>query len=288
MRKKLLMWALLICCSGLTYAQLVTVTDRVELPLSTAAFYPVLNQDGSELLFTSENYYGLNLYQLDKRASRVISTDEGAGFKPCFEANDNKVYFQRTTRVNMRQSKELQSYDKDNNEVISLSDIELMPNVSDKTLPRRAATLANNATAAFTNSLKLYIERGGKVMQLDPMGDGTRYIWGSLSPDGSKVLFTATGKGTYTCKVDGSQLTKVGYLNAPVWYDDNLVVGMVDQDNGDYITSSSVVIKTIDGKQSQVLSSASEIAMHPCSSTESGKIAYNTIEGKIIVLNLKK
>ena len=168
MREKILMWALLICCCGLTYAQLVTVTDRVELPLSTAAFYPVLNQDGSELLFTSENYYGLNLYQLDKRASRVISTDEGAGFKPCFEANDNKVYFQRTTRVNMRQSKELQSYDKDNNEVISLSDIELMPNVSDKTLPRRAATLANNAPAAFTNSLKLYIERGGLAIVYFP------------------------------------------------------------------------------------------------------------------------
>ena len=81
---------------------------------------------------------------------------------------------------------------------------------------------------------------------------------------------------------------EVGCLNAPVWYNESIVIGMIDKDNGDYVTASSIVMKTIDGKTSQVLSSSSEIAMHPSSSIEGGRIAYNTLDGKIVVLNLKK
>ena len=288
MKKNLLLWILLLCWPWMTQAQLVTVTNRMELPVSISGYYPILNQDGSALLYTSENYYGLNLYQIESKENRVISTDEGTGFKPCFQEAENKVYFTKTIRTNMRQSKVLQSYDRESDDVSIASAKELMPSISEKTLARRAVSPASNATAAFTNSLKLFVEKAGNVIQLNPVGEGARYIWGSLSPDGAKVLFTATGKGTFTCNIDGSELMEVGYLNAPVWYDNNLVVGMIDQDNGDYVTASSVVMKTIDGKISQVLSTSSEIAMHPSSSVEGGRIAYNTLDGKIIVLNLKK
>ena len=102
MKKNLLLWVLLLCCLGATHAQLVTVTSRIELPVTITGFYPILNQDGSELLYTSENYYGLNLYQIENKENHVISTEEGTGFKPCFQEAENKIYFQKTIRTNMR------------------------------------------------------------------------------------------------------------------------------------------------------------------------------------------
>lgn len=88
--------------------------------------------------------------------------------------------------------------------------------------------------------------------------------------------------------MNGKILSEIGYLNAPVWYDDHKIVGMADKDNGDYITESSVVMVSADGKQRQVLSLFTEIAMYPTTNWKSGKIAYNTLEGEIIVLELKK
>ena len=74
----------------------------------------------------------------------------------------------------------------------------------------------------------------------------------------------------------------------PVWYDRDRIVGMVDKDNGDYITSSSVVMVSADGKQRQILVPSTEKAMYPAVNRSSGRIAYNTLEGDIIVLELEK
>ena len=99
------------------------------------------------------------------------------------------------------------------------------------------------------------------------------------------ILFTATGEGTFICDMNGKNIKKLGYLNAPVWYDDNFVVGMQDKDDGEFVTGSTILMKSIDGKISKVLSSPNQIAMYPTAVV--GKVAYNTNEGDIYVVELK-
>lgn len=145
-----------------------------------------------------------------------------------------------------------------------------------------------NTLTAYTDKLCLIVETNGLKNVLHPLEKTDRYLWGSLSPDGNRILFTAVGKGTYVCDLKGKVLAEIGYLNAPVWYDRDRIVGMVDKDNGDYIISSSVVMVSADGKQRQILVPSTEKAMYPAVNRLSGRIAYNTLEGDIIVLELEK
>lgn len=288
MKKSICIWILLICNVTWTEAQMVSVVQRITVEKKVPAFYPVFNSDGSELLYTSENYKGLYLYKLNNKTSLMITDTEGAGYSPDFSQNNDKIYYRSVERENMHRQNTLMCYDR-----------QLLQSKNCMNSPVRLQSELNKVRMglefqgkeninAYTEKLQLIVERNGDRKVLEPLSKGSRYLWGSLSPDKTKILFTATGKGTYICDLNGKILSEIGYLNAPVWYDDHKIVGMADKDNGDYITESSVVMVSADGKQRQVLSLLTEIAMYPTTNWKSGKIAYNTLEGEIIVLELKK
>ena len=288
MKKSICIWILLICNVTWVEAQMVSVVQRITVEKKVPAFYPVFNSDGSELLYTSENYKGLYLYKLNNKTSLMITDAEGAGYSPDFSQNNDKIYYRSVERENMHRQNTLMCYDR-----------QLLQSKNCMNSPVRLQSELNKVRMglefkgkesinAYTEKLQLIVERNGDRKVLEPLSKGSRYLWGSLSPDKTKILFTATGKGTYICDLNGKILSEIGYLNAPVWYDDHKIVGMADKDNGDYITESSVVMVSADGKQRQVLSLFTEISMYPTTNWKSGKIAYNTLEGEIIVLELKK
>lgn len=287
MKKSICIWALLICNIVWAQAQLVTVVQRISVAKETPAYYPVFNSDGSGLLYTSENYKGLYFYDLNRKSSSMITNVDGAGYSPEFSKNGNKVFYKSVIRKNMRQQKTLMCFDRQSLQTMSCSD---SPVQLQSDLNRIRMSMDHSEKVdinAYTEKLQLIVESNGVSKILEPLAKGSRYLWGSLSPDKTKILFTATGKGTYICDLNGNILSEIGYLNAPVWYGDEAVVGMVDKDNGEYVTESSVVMVSADGKLRQVLTPFTEIAMYPAANQKSGKIAYNTLDGEIIVLELK-
>jgi len=112
------------------------------------------------------------------------------------------------------------------------------------------------------------------------------YIWSSISPDGTKILFNSK-YGTAVCDLNGEIIKNFGHLNAPVWYDNNMIVGMYDKDNGHFITGSTIAIASLDGKINQELTDGKEITMYPSVAPKANKIAYNTIDGKIYIMTIK-
>lgn len=288
MKKSICIWILLICNIAWVEAQLVSVVQRVMVEKKISAFYPVFNSDGSELLYTSENYKGLYLYDLNRKTSLKVTNAEGAGYSPDFSQSNEKIYYKSVERKNMRQQNTLMCYDRQSFQSKSCMDspVRLQSDLN-KTRMRMEASGRTNINV-YTEKLQLIIENNGVRKVLEPLVKGSRYLWGSLSPDKTKILFTATGKGTYICDLNGQIISEIGYLNAPVWYGDSKIVGMVDKDNGECITESAVVMVSVDGKQRQILTPFTEIAMYPATNWASGKIAYNTLDGEIIVLELKK
>ena len=125
----------------------------------------------------------------------------------------------------------------------------------------------------------------GKTRNLSPNGNQFSYLWPSLSPDGTKVLYYLAAHGTYVCDLDGSNAHKVGKMRAPVWYDDNTIVGMLDLDDGEFIYASTIVAATLDGT-TQVLTDDATIAMYPHAVT--GKIAFSTPAGEAYIINVTK
>lgn len=132
----------------------------------------------------------------------------------------------------------------------------------------------------------MYVHRGAVRTQVCPLGtEGMSYLWPSVSPDGTRLLFFAVGFGTYTCRLDGTDMHSLGYLWAPVWYDDDRVVGMVTTDDGHVTISGYIKAVTADGSACQRLTDASQIAVLPATGT--GRISYTTTSGELFYINVK-
>ena len=273
MKKIFYLWMLLAGNVAMAQAQLVKVVQHYKISKEGAAFYPTFNESGDNLLYTSENYKGLYLYDLSNKKSDKITDVDGAGFNPVFSKDSRKVYYRQTERVNMRQLSTLICFDQQNKKNVRCSDTPLRSSSELNKVRNQVDRLAHDEITAYTDMLSLVLERNGVQEVLNPLSDGGRYLWGSLSPDKTKILFTAVGRGTYVCNLKGKIIAEIGLLNAPVWYGNDKIVGMIDKDNGDYIISSSIVMVSADGKKRQVLVPSTQKAMYPAANRQSGKIA---------------
>lgn len=134
--------------------------------------------------------------------------------------------------------------------------------------------------------LTLNLYRNGVKSVLTPHGDDVNYVWASLSPDKRYILFN-TKYGTAICDLNGREMINLGQgLDAPVWYGNDYVVGMNDCSDSHQYTASSIVIASIDGKVRQTLTDPAEFGMYPAVDARTGRIAYNTLEGDIRILQL--
>ncbi|MBQ7855392.1 MAG: hypothetical protein IJ352_10310, partial [Muribaculaceae bacterium] len=69
------------------------------------------------------------------------------------------------------------------------------------------------------------------------------------------------------------------------WLNDLTVVGMHDIDDGSVVTSSKLVVASIDGKTAQDITVKESLAMFP--TTNGKRIAYSTPMGDLFIINLK-
>ena len=146
-------------------------------------------------------------------------------------------------------------------------------------------TVDDDAVLRVDNeNLELNLYRNGKKHVLKPHGD-VNYIWASLSPDQTKILFN-TKFGTAVCDLNGKEIVNVGNVNAPVWYGNDYIVGMNDQHDGYYFTSSNIVIASVDGLERQELTDAKEMGYYPDVDAQSGRIVYHTENGQIRLMQL--
>ena len=134
-------------------------------------------------------------------------------------------------------------------------------------------------------NLDLNLYRGGEKVVLKPHGD-VNYIWSSLSPDQTMILFN-TKHGTGICDLNGKEIINLGQdFDAPVWYGNDYVVGMDDNHDGYYNIESSIMIASVDGSLVQRLSAPEDMGMYPNVDAKSGRIVYATENGEIRLMQL--
>ena len=266
---------------------LYSQTIKIEKSYSLSAniqkgFHPVLNTNGSLLAFTSESYQGLAVYDFSNKSTLKISDEPGAGFQPVF-SDDNKLHFKNTVYKSNLKYEGLKSYDLQKKTIRE----ELEPQRNLRSALNYGANNKGTTQRAWSDGRNLNIEKDGKIEILNPVENANGYIWASLSPDKKMILFNAVSVGTFVADLKGNIIASLGYLNAPVWYDNEFVAGMQDKDDGYNITESKVIIKNLAGSITKILSEPDQIAMYPTASSVAGKIAYNTIEGDIYILEIE-
>ena len=153
-------------------------------------------------------------------------------------------------------------------------------------LPSGEAWADVTSNVYVTNeNCELTLHRNGICQKLTPDGAEAHYIWSSVSPDGTKILYN-TQHGTSICDMQGHKLAYLGHVNAPVWYGNDYVVGHLDLSDDIETVSSVILLAKADGSKVQQLTQKNEIAMYPTASPVTGRIVYNNLNGDVRMMQL--
>ena len=293
--KKIFISAMLLCSSVLGFAQLVEIqsVDKIDLPEGVSVNQATISPDGSFVVFSQNAKGGLHKMDLASKEINMISAN-GNSFDLKIAADGTVVFRESRTAENKLRYTSLKAVDARGVETTLVA-------------PTRDLNgFAVNGTNVMTvdnNKVEAKSLNGGAAVQMpvasirygqlcidgkviSPNGqEGASYLWPSISPNGTKVCYYLATKGCYVANIDGSDPVFVGAIRAAKWLNDLTVVGMHDIDDGSVVTSSKLVVASIDGKTAQDITVKESLAMFP--TTNGKRIAYSTPMGDLFIINLK-
>ena len=275
-------------------AQQVTVIERTRLlqGVEGPAYHPVLNADGTQLLFSSGEQSGLKLYSFADHVVTRISDEPGAGID-AFWGGDGRVYYvSQQRRAGNLVYRTGHCYDV----AAAQSCVVLEPQhcaVRPMSATRGAAlrggvsyaSARDLGVAVATQGSEVIVSRGGKERRYSPVESHGGYLWASLSPDQSRVAFFAAGTGIVIIDLDGHVLVRLGNYEMPCWYDNNYLVAQHATDDGHQFTSSQIVLLKVDGTFQHALTASTSMTMQP--TCGGGRIVYTTIDGRLSQMKIQ-
>lgn len=279
--KKIIFSVMLLCSSTIGFAQLleVTSTEKVNLPEGMVADIATLSPTGDYMLLSDQKKQGLQKFDFRTGEIKSVTKALGSSYNAKISDDGNTVIF-RESQIG-----------KDRLKMTALKSVDLTTGkVKTLVQPTRDMKVVQTGTRPEVSVKygQLMITRNGKTEILSPNGQsGQSYLWPSVSPDGTKIVYYLATKGAYTCNIDGSDVKFIGNIRAPKWYNNEIVVGMNDKDNGEFVTSSSIIAYTADGSEKQVLTESDKIAMYPTATKDGSKIAFTTPQGEAYIINVK-
>lgn len=297
--KKILL--LLVVSSQILFAQQIHVktVEKISTPSSLVLYHPVFSPAGDYLLATAEDFSGIQLYSFNTKTFTSLTKDAGAGYGVQISSDGNRILYRKTEMINQLKYNSLVEYsrvDAQSNQLVSPTREAISANfAANKPMYLKSKKLVrNNISTAETSPLiaienqKMVIYDANSRKSIAPNGQNASYFWASISPNKKNIVYTVAGKGTFVCKIDGSNPISLGKLGAPVWLNNNWIVGMDDKDDGEKLLSSQLVATNINVKTRQTITTPIGImAMYPAASADGSKIAFNTEKGEMYLLTIE-
>ena len=265
--------------SMLASAQILQVTSVQELKGASYQDARVagISPNGDYVLMTNGSNQGLKRYDIATGELSVITDAEGAGFNVQVSRDGKEIVFrERFTDENKLRYNNIMSAN------FSTNKKEM---VAKKQTNNEKMAIPGSNIVLHNTECMMYIEKNGKRIKVAPQGNEVNYIWASLSPNKTKILYYVSEMGCYVCNIDGTNSQFIGWdCRAPQWYNNEIIISMNDQDDGHFTTKSAILAYTLDGKV-QVLTSPDMVAMYPFAAE--GKVVFSTLQGKTYLLNVK-
>ncbi len=298
-----------ICLSVGSFAQNFSVQNINQITGRDEGTFthPKMSANGSKIFFSGASFKGLYLYNLITRELTRLTDKPGAGYQFSIGPAGEKVYYRTHEYVGTKRYYSLIGQDindgvkqiiEQRKRILSTPRISSggkLTYVVDARLKSRSinADSANILAAAKPERsvyiknrvIALYMDDQEKLLQ--PLGQGI-YLWPSLSPDGSKLLFTKAGDGTYVSDLEGNIISEIGYANAPEWSPDgDWIVYMKDEDDGHVFTASDIFVSSADGTETfQITNTPEQIELYPAWGKNISQIVYETVDGVIYLAEL--
>jgi hypothetical protein len=261
-----------------------------------------VSPDDKSILASHSGYKGLYIIDIGSKKISKVTDLPGAGYEPCFSDDGSKVYFRSDEMKDLKKYSSLSEYNIVNGKTVLIEN-----NVRDLSSPvlvnkeivysvegkSKKKILNSNNLKSYSEEIYVVLENltpalyiNGTRKVLTPSGEGN-YIWISLSPDKTMLLYNYQGKGTFVSDLQGKIISDPGRINAPVWLDNKLIVGMNDKDDGYRVTGSDIICYSIPAKTiTNLTSTTDKIEMYPLSFRNSYKIVYQTINGELYIMDL--
>ena len=258
-------------------AQLLEVTSTEHVTTNVDAKVAAFSPKGDYLLLTNTSNQGLQRMDLATQKVTKITSADGAGYNVKI-AQDGKHIVYREVTLDVAKSRVSNivrhSFDGGQRKMVAKGQHSL-----------EAMTVEAERPSFSVKDRQLMMTVNGETTVFSPNGQQYSYHWASLSPNGKKVSYYISAVGCFVCDIDGKNIQFIGHnCLAPVWYNDNIIVGCDAKDNGEVVLESVIVAYSLDGKK-QVLTNGDQIAVFP--QAANGKIAYSTSEGEIYIMNVK-
>lgn len=298
--KKLFITALALSMALAGKAQLVEVASvsRVAVPADVVSEVATISPDGSFAVVGELG--GHTLYKVDVTSgSTAVLTTNGTPTDVTISPDGSNIVFRTHTygRDNLRytglnyvdangRERQLVAPSRRLNAGVAIAQggITAVENGRARAKAFNGSKVASMPVASI-NYGHLDVTVNGKTTTIDPQGRGS-YLWPSISPDGTKVLYTLSGAGTFVCNLDGSDARLIGHYQAPRWMGNDLVVAMDSQDNGQHFTASKIVVSNLNGVH-QTISQADHIALYPSATIDGSAVAYSTADGQLFIVTIK-
>ena len=269
--------SLALAFSMMASAQLLEVTSTQLVTSKADAKVAAFSPNGDYLLLTNTSNQGLQSMNLASKKITTISKADGAGYNVQISSNGNQIVYREVT------------LDATKSRLSNIVRVDLAAKTTQVVAKKQqhlAAMVADADRPSFSiKDRQLMMTKNGKTIVFSPNGQQYSYHWASLSPNGKKVSYYISSVGCFVCDINGKNIQFIGHnILAPVWYNDNILVGCDTKDNGEVVLESVIVAYSLDGKK-QVLTNGEQIAVFP--QAAKGKIAYSTSEGEIYVMNVK-
>ncbi len=275
------LWALGSGAVGVKQGSAQTLVD-------SCGFFPQISPDGQWLLYSPTEGTSLMLKNLTTGAVQTVANEGYPGFDAIL-AQDGKVYYVTQQRKkNGLLYRTGHCYDP----ATGKDQVVLKPQHG-RVQPLHAArgVVINGERQVYRNAKQvgaycytrgdmLYlVDEAGNTRALQPVQDSNGYLWASMSPDGTKVLFEAASRGLFVCDLNGEYITELGEFLMPCWYNNDYIIAM----NG--ANGSRVWLLSLDGEVCKPISPRGERAVQPM--TAGGKVVYSLLySGEVKQLEL--
>ncbi len=303
MKKTFLLLCLVV--PMIAMAQLVEVAsvEKVKTPGNEFPRMAGISPDGTYVLITTQYTEGLQKIDIATGKSTILTTAPEAGFEAKISEDGKQILYReqvidsemfrhtklmhldvstRETSVVVPLTRDLGGYMIKGNTVLAVNKLQMR-----KQAIRGGAVAKEEVPVVSISECQLLITRNGETKVLSPNGTDESYIWASVSPDGTKVCYFLMSGGCWVANIDGSDPRVVSWdLHDAKWYNNNVLIGMEDKDDGHNFTASTIVLQALDGTR-QVLTDGREIAMYPYASADGKRIAFSTEEGNAYVMTIK-
>ncbi len=292
MKKTLLSLAACVAC--MASAQTVQVVEHVQLlkGVEGPAYYPILNADGSKLLYSTIRQPGLKLYDFNDDVTVRVSDAQGVG-QEAFFGGDGNVYYvtaeRGEDRLIYRTGHRYDMATRKSDVVLEAQHgpVQMMAAQRGAALKAQSSNFSTGkqmGTGVYTEGSTVHVTVNGKDRSFSPVESWAGYLWASLSPDGQRVAFFAAGKGIVVMDLNGKVLAMLGNYEMPSWLNNDYIVAQNTKDDGHQFTSSQILLFKADGSFKYELTKPTSMSMQPTAAQ--GKVVYSSIDGNLYMMKI--